>query len=52
MTLLDPEEHRALLANAGYSEVQIFEEHSKGWICAMGSQSVIRKKTQFTSPVC
>jgi ubiquinone/menaquinone biosynthesis C-methylase UbiE len=36
MKLLDPDEHRALLANGGYSEVQIFEEHSKGWICAMG----------------
>lgn len=38
MTLLDVEEHRAMLAGTGYSEVQIFEERSKGWICAMGSR--------------
>lgn len=38
MKLLDVEEHRALLANAGFSEVQIFEETSKGWICAMGTK--------------
>jgi SAM-dependent methyltransferase len=38
MKLLDVEEHRAMLANNGYVEVQIFEEHSKGWICAMGAK--------------
>ncbi len=36
MTLLDPEEHRALLANAGYSEIQIITDDKRGWICAMG----------------
>jgi len=36
MKLLDPEEHRALFADAGFSEIQIIEEHAKGWICAMG----------------
>jgi ubiquinone/menaquinone biosynthesis C-methylase UbiE len=36
MTLLDVDEHRALFANVGYSEVQIIEEHSKGWICGTG----------------
>jgi ubiquinone/menaquinone biosynthesis C-methylase UbiE len=36
MRLLDPGEHRALFANAGYLEVQIIEENSRGWICAMG----------------
>ena len=36
MTLLDVDEHRALLANAGYSEIQIIEQHSKGWICGIG----------------
>ena len=38
MKLLDVEEHRAMLADTGYSEVQIFEERSKGWICAMGTK--------------
>lgn len=36
MTLLSADEHRALLADAGFSDVQIFEEHTKGWICALG----------------
>ena len=38
LKLLDPEEHRALLTGAGFSEVQSFEEHKKGWICAMGTK--------------
>jgi SAM-dependent methyltransferase len=45
MKLLDVDEHRALLANAGYSEVQIFEEHSKGWICAMGTKPIAANLT-------
>jgi ubiquinone/menaquinone biosynthesis C-methylase UbiE len=36
MTLLDIDEHRALFADAGYSEVQIIEERDKGWICGIG----------------
>jgi len=36
MTLLDIDEHRALFANAGYSEVQIIEERDKGWMCGIG----------------
>lgn len=36
MTLLDPDEHRELLANAGYSEIQIITDDKKGWISAMG----------------
>lgn len=36
MNLLSPDEHRALLTNAGFSDVQIFEELDKGWICATG----------------
>ena len=34
MKLLSEDEHRELLANAGYSDVQIFVEPVKGWICA------------------
>jgi ubiquinone/menaquinone biosynthesis C-methylase UbiE len=35
-TLLSVSEHRGLLSKAGYSDVQIFEEYDKGWICAVG----------------
>ena len=36
MVLLSVEEHRELLRDAGYSEVQVVEERAKGWICALG----------------
>ena len=29
-------EHRHLLANAGFSDVAVFEDYEKGWICAVG----------------
>src|SRR5579863_1102731 len=35
MKLLDIDEHRALFASAGYSEVQIIEEPDKGWMCGI-----------------
>ena len=38
MNLLTPDEHRALFANAGFSDVQIFEELEKGWICGTGTK--------------
>ena len=43
MTLLDVDEHRALLANAGYSEIQIIEQHSKGWICGIGRKPMTNR---------
>ncbi len=33
---LSPEEHRRLLADAGYTDVEVDEERSKGWLCAVG----------------
>lgn len=36
MTLLTPDEHRDLLTEAGFEEVQIFTDSEKSWICAMG----------------
>jgi ubiquinone/menaquinone biosynthesis C-methylase UbiE len=36
MTLLSVNEHRELCTNAGYSDVQVIEEHDKGWICSVG----------------
>jgi len=38
MTLLTAEEHRALLADAGFTQVQVFEQHEKGWICTVGTR--------------
>src|SRR5438067_4759571 len=39
MNLLTPDEHRELLTNVGFSDVQIFEERDKGWICVVGRKS-------------
>lgn len=38
MKLLSVDEHRELFANAGYSEIQITVEPSKGWICGIGTK--------------
>ena len=34
--LLSVEEHRELLRNVGFTDVQVVEERAKGWICAVG----------------
>jgi SAM-dependent methyltransferase len=39
MKLLSVNEHREILANAGYSDVQIMEEPSQGWICCIGRKA-------------
>ncbi len=39
MTLLDADEHRALFAQVGFSDVQIILEEKKGWICCIGSKN-------------
>jgi len=33
---LTPDQHRDLLVNAGYRDVQVVEERDRGWICATG----------------
>jgi ubiquinone/menaquinone biosynthesis C-methylase UbiE len=38
MTLLSPEEHRALFTDAGYADVEIITEPAKTWICALGKK--------------
>jgi ubiquinone/menaquinone biosynthesis C-methylase UbiE len=38
LKLLSANEHRDLLANGGYGEVQIIENSGKGWICAIGKK--------------
>jgi SAM-dependent methyltransferase len=35
---LGVDEHRALLVQAGYTNVQIFEENKRGWLCAVGQK--------------
>jgi len=45
MTLLTPEEHRALLTNAGYSNVQVIEESAHGWICGIGRKAISQART-------
>lgn len=37
------EEHRELLTDAGYSDVQIITEPGKGWICRIGRRTLFRK---------
>lgn len=39
MNLLAPDEHRDLFSTAGFSDVQIFEELDKGWICGLGRKA-------------
>jgi ubiquinone/menaquinone biosynthesis C-methylase UbiE len=41
MALLSVDEHRELLTDAGYSEVQIIAEPTKGWICCIGSKAPV-----------
>ncbi len=38
MKLLSEEEHRELLVDAGYGDVQVYVEPGKAWICAMGKK--------------
>jgi SAM-dependent methyltransferase len=44
MKLLTVEEHRELLEAAGFADVQVTVEESKGWICAIGRNSLHQKE--------
>jgi hypothetical protein len=37
-TSLTADGHRELFRAAGYTDVQIFEERKKGWICGTGGK--------------
>ena len=37
-TLLTIEEHRQAFAAAGFSDVTVFEEKQKGWLCVVGEK--------------
>jgi ubiquinone/menaquinone biosynthesis C-methylase UbiE len=36
--ILSVSEHSQLLSKAGYSDIEMFEEYDKGWICGMGKK--------------
>ena len=40
MKLLTLQEHRELFENTGYSDIQIFDQSAKGWVCAMGKKPI------------
>jgi ubiquinone/menaquinone biosynthesis C-methylase UbiE len=42
---LTPEEHRRLLLDAGYRDVEVFTEKAHGWICAIGRAQHSSKET-------
>jgi SAM-dependent methyltransferase len=35
---LTPDQHKALLEGAGFTDVQVFVERAEGWICAIGTR--------------
>jgi SAM-dependent methyltransferase len=39
-TNLGVNEHRELFSTAGFTDIQIFEERTKGWICGIGKKPV------------
>ena len=38
MAILDVDQHKSLFSNAGFTDVQVVEELTKGWICVMGTK--------------
>jgi SAM-dependent methyltransferase len=38
MAILDVDQHKAMFAEAGFSEIQVDEEAGRGWICALGTK--------------
>lgn len=41
MALLSVDEHRSLFENAGYADVQVITDASKGWICGVGKKPAV-----------
>jgi hypothetical protein len=33
---LGVDDHRELFSNAGFTDIKMFEERAKGWICGVG----------------
>lgn len=42
MAILDIDQHRAMLTDAGFTDVRIDEELRRGWICALGTKPADR----------
>jgi len=40
MKLLTLQQHRELLENAGYTDIQVIDEPANGWVCAMGRKPI------------
>jgi SAM-dependent methyltransferase len=38
-TYLSANEHRELFSQAGYRDIEVFEQRAKGWICVVGRVS-------------
>jgi SAM-dependent methyltransferase len=38
MAILDVDQHRAMLADAGFTDVQVDEDGGRGWICVLGAK--------------
>ena len=41
MAILDVDQHKALFSNAGFTDVQVVEERTRGWICVMGTKPLL-----------
>jgi SAM-dependent methyltransferase len=41
---LDVDDHRHLFSAAGYTEIEIFEERTKGWFCGIGQKPLIEER--------
>ena len=41
MAILDVDQHKALFSSAGFTDVQVVEERTKGWICVMGTKPLL-----------
>jgi SAM-dependent methyltransferase len=39
-TNLDVEAHRRLFSTAGYTDIELFEERTKGWTCVIGKKNL------------
>ena len=37
-TSLGVDDQRALFSSAGYADVEVFEERTKGWVCVTGKK--------------
>jgi ubiquinone/menaquinone biosynthesis C-methylase UbiE len=38
MAILDVDQHKALFSHAGFTDVQVVEERTRGWICVIGAK--------------